>query len=119
MLDPTGFRCRQHACVYGAKGKTGCRSCNAFTELLDRYGLERGAFGTKCGTHPQQDDKNCVACATHSAMREVNIRNDITIEQAPTVPSHQTLALRLSGDILLEEIEMSDGTRIERDLESQ
>ena len=73
MLDLTGYRCRQHACVFGAKGKTDCRSCNAFTELLDRYGFKPEKIVMKCDLHPQQDNKSCVICANQLAMREVGI----------------------------------------------
>ena len=52
-------------------------------------------------------------------MREVDIRKAITIEQAPTAPLHQKLALRVSGDILLKEKETKAESKIERDLEHQ
>ena len=106
MLELTGFRCREHALEYGAKGKTGCRSCNALTIILDRYELEARKFGVKCDTHLWQDDKSCVICATRLAMREVNIKDAITIEQSPIIPLHQSLALRLSGDIMLKDLKM-------------
>ena len=114
ILDLTGYRCRQHACEFGAKGKTDCRSCNAFTELLDRYGYEPEKFCMECDLRPQQDNKSCVICATHLAMQEVNIRNAITIEQAPIAQLHHILALRISDGRLLKEKEMRDETQIER-----
>ena len=73
----------------------------------------------RCETRVRQDDRNCVICANHSALREVSLKNAITVEEALTAPSHQSLALRLSGDIWLKELELSDETRIERDLERQ
>ena len=90
MLDLTGCRCRQHACVLGAKGNTDCRSCNAFTEPLERYGFKFEKFGMKCDLHPQQNNKSCVICATNLDMREVDIRKAITVEQAPIAPLHKT-----------------------------
>ena len=52
-------------------------------------------------------------------MREVDIRKETTIEQAPTAPLHQTLALIISGDILPKDGAMKDETQIERDLKHQ
>ena len=58
MLDLAGFRCRQHACEYGAAGRTDCHSCNAFAVILEGYGFDPEKFGMKCGLHPQQNSKS-------------------------------------------------------------
>ena len=52
-------------------------------------------------------------------MREVNLKDAITVEEAPTAPSHQSLSLRLSGDIRIKELKLSEETQTKRDLELQ
>ena len=67
--------------------------------------------------HVDQDHKNCVICATYSVMRGVNLKEAVTVDEAPTAPPHQALALRLSGDTRIQELLLSDETKIRRDLE--
>ena len=119
MFDLAGFRCRQHTCKHGATGRTDCHSCNAFILILEGYGFDPEKFGMKCGLHPQQKSESCQLCATHLAMREVDIGEAITVEQAPVAPVYQKLALRMSGDIMLKEKQMKRETKIERELEHQ
>ena len=119
MPDLAGFRCRQHACEYGATGRTDCHRCSAFIAFLEGFGFDPEKFGMKCGLHPQQNSKSCQICATHLAMREVDIREAITVEPAPVAPVYQKLALRISGDVMLKEEQMKRETKIERELEHQ
>ena len=81
MVELAGFKCRERACRYGAEGKAGCNGCDYFTELLLTYQLEPKTSGMKCATHVHQDNKNCVICATYSAIREVNLKEAITVEE--------------------------------------